>query len=229
MRCEDLIHLSALLELFDDRVYCTLHLVIALLKRNCIGILKDRIAIHDRKLAIGRLDQLLSRNLVHHDAVNLGISKIRCRLRKLCVALHTLRRSVIRVGNPQICDVALLDTHCHILQCIRGRFLHCRTCCIHDNHVAGINIFIGEVHNLLTIRRNGNASRHNVNLPLLDCCQCTVKIHILNDEFDTQLVCNRLADVDIDSLNLIAYQILIRSKTCLRTDGQLTVNHRLDS
>ena len=117
MRSDDLIHLSALLQLCDDSVNSCLHLPVVLLDGYCVGILEQSVACKDLKSVIGS-DQLKRRSLIHNDAVDLAVQKILCCLDKLGVALYRLRRSVL--ADPQVCDVALLNTDNLAFQCIRG-------------------------------------------------------------------------------------------------------------
>ena len=105
---------------------------------------------------------------------------------------------------------------------------------LHDDDLHAVGVAVGKAHGVLTLGRDGHAGSDDIALAGLDGAQSRVKVHIVNDQFQTQLLRERISDLDIDTFKAGAFVALavirnglIRRELCIGGHGEFPLGHGL--
>ena len=106
---------------------------------------------------------------------------------------------------------------------------------LHDDDLNAVGVAVGEAHGVLTLGRDGHAGGNDVALAGLDGAQSRVKVHIVDDQLQAQLLRQSVSDLDVDAFKagaLVALAVvrngLVRRELRVGGHGELAGGHGLD-
>ena len=176
------------------------------------------------------LDVLLSRRFVDHDAVDLTGEQVLHGGRAVIKGNHAVLAVII--DAIAITGGAALGADLLAFEIINaldiGAFLH-------DDDLNAVGVAVGEAHGVLTLGRDGHAGGNDVALAGLDGAQSRVKVHIVDDQLQAQLLRQSVSDLDVDAFKagaLVALAVvrngLVRRELRVGGHGELAGGHGLD-